>query len=329
MSFVIRGTALRRIAAAVALACLCTQAFAQMPARPYTERAYDPPVGSRWAVVSRTDTEENRAPDPNSTRRLETRNEFSIDEKLADGFRISFVMREIKMTGTAPTNAIAEKAFGAIKDIVIRGRTNAAGKPLAVENIDEVKSNVSVVVANLVRAFDKNPKVAELLRQMLEGFMIVDGPQAAETYMEDMLVLAAGQSTGIMPGAVKRQDEAVPSPLGAGSIKSTLETRIESFDAATGNARYIRKRVFDPAAMKVVVVSLAEKMIAAAGSQTIPPDVLSQIRDVSLEIESEMVITVEGGMTRMIDDRSVTTARLMGRIMRKIEKKTMSVTRMN
>lgn len=318
---------LRRSLVAVAFVCLSAQAQAQN--RDWSERRYDPAPGSRWAVVSRTDTEENRGPEPTSTRRLETRNEFSIDEKLADGFRISYVMREIRLTGTAPTNAIAEKAFGAMKDIVIRGRTNAAGKPLAVENIDEVKSNVSVVVANLVRAFDKNPKVAELIRQMLEGFMIVDGPQAAETYMEDMLVLAAGQSTGIMPGAVKRQDESVPSPLGAGSIKSTLETRIESFDATAGNVRYIRKRVFDPAAMKAVVVSLTEKMIAAAGNQTIPPEVLSQIKDISLEIESEMVITVEGGMTRMIDDRSVTTARLMGRIMRKIEKKTMSVTRMN
>lgn len=318
---------LRALLVAVAFVGLSAQAEAQN--RDWSERPYDPAVGSRWAVVSRVDTEENLGPGPASTRRLETRNEFSIDEKLADGFRISYVMREIRMTGTAPTNAIAEKAFGAMKDIVIRGRTNAAGKPLAVENIGEVKSNVSVVVANLVRAFDKNPKVAELIRQMLEDFMIVDGPQAAETYMEDMLVLAAGQSTGIMPGAVKRQDEAVPSPLGAGSIKSTLETRIESFDAAAGNVRYIRKRVFDPAAMKAVVVSLTEKMIAAAGSQTIPPEVLSQLKDVSLEIESEMVITVEGGMTRMIDDRSVTTARLMGRVMRKIEKKTMSVTRMN
>ncbi len=295
-------------------------------AQKWTEPKYDPEVGSAWSVVSLTESEKSAPGGPLVTQKVRTRTEFTIDEKLASGFRISYVTREIKVDGNAPGGKIAEAAFSAMKDIVIRGRTDATGKPVVIENLDEVKSKMLDVIARLAQAFEKNPKVADLTRQILNGFLDVDATRAAEVYMDDMPLLAAGQNTGIMPGAVKRQDETVDSPLG-GFIKSSLETRLEWFDAAAGQVRYIRKRVFDPDSMKAVTLVLTEKMMAAGNGKPLPPDFLQQLKDISFSIENETVISVEGGMTRTIDDRSFTSARLMGHSMRKTEKKTVAVSR--
>ncbi|MDO9020464.1 MAG: hypothetical protein Q7V43_26295 [Myxococcales bacterium] len=313
-----------RPALAVVVA-LCLHSAAQ--AQTWKEPRYNPEIGSRWAVVSQSLSEEKRG-DQTVSNRIDTRTEFSIDEKLADGFRISYVTREIRLSGSAPGNAIAEKAFGAVKDIVIRARTDAAGKPLVVENLDEVKSSMRSVVASMAQSFDSNPKVAALIRQLMEGFLIVDGEQAAATYMEDLPQLAAGQSTGLILGEVKREDESVPNPLGGGAIKSRLETRLVTFDAAAGKARYVRNRMLDPEALKGTIATLVEKLAAAAGNQKVTPEVLLAIKDVSLIMDNKVTIDVEGGMTRAVEDRSVMTASLMGRQMRKVERKAVTVTRM-
>lgn len=307
------------------IAAMCLESAAQ--AQTWKEPRYNPEVGSRWAIVSQSLSEENRG-DKTVSNRIDSRTEFSIDEKLADGFRISYVTREIKLSGGAPGNAIAEKAFGSVKDIVIRARTDTAGKPLVVENLDEVKSSMRTMVASMAKSFDSNPQVAGLIRQLMEGFLIVDGEQAARTYMEDLPQLAAGQNTGLMPGAVKRDEESLPNPLGGDAIKSRLETRLLTFDAATGKARYVRKRMFDPDALKGTIAALAEKLSAAVGDKKVTPEVLKAIKDVSLAMDNDATIDVEGGMTRAVEDRSVTTASLMGRQMRKVERKTVTVTRM-
>jgi hypothetical protein len=79
-----RLTALFRPAlTAAALAFLCASA----PAQPHTERAYDPPVDSRWSIVTVSDSEDNRGAREKRDQHIRTRAELTIKEKLADGFR--------------------------------------------------------------------------------------------------------------------------------------------------------------------------------------------------------------------------------------------------
>ncbi len=318
----------RPLAGAVFGAAIFAVLSAPALAQTWSEPKYNPEVGSTWSVVSVSDSEDMRPGGQRLTQQIRSRTEFTIDEKLPDGFRISYVTREIKIVGNAPGNQIAEMAFSAMKDIVVHGRTDASGKPVAVENFDEVKSTMRTVIARMTQAFEKQPKVADVVRQMMSGILDVGPARAAEVYMEDLPPLAAGQTTGIVPGGVRRQNESTPSPIGAGAMKSTLETRLESFDAASGKARYVRKRVFDKDSMRTVVLALSEKLMSATDKKAQTPEILRQIKDISFDIESEAVISVEGGMTRRIDDRSVTTARLMGHQMRKVEKKTVAVTRL-
>lgn len=305
-----------------ALACLAAQSAA---AQKWTERPYNPPVGSKWQIVTQADADETRAAGERRTRQITTRAEFSIEEKLADGYRIAYVMREIKASGNVPGTDIAAAAFGAMKDIVIRARTDASGKPLVVENIDEVKATMSKVVERVASAFEKKPEVAALLRQMMNGVLIVDGAAAAGVYMEDMPVLAAGQNTGLQPGAARREEEQVPSPLGGAAIKSVLITRLTSWDDATGKARFTRTREMDREGLKEATIAIASRLITASGDKD-SSKIVEIMKQVSFGIDNEVVIDVEGGMTRAIEDRSTTQASVMGQTFRKVEKKVVTVT---
>jgi len=310
-----------RLALAVAaLACLCVQVLAQ----PWTERPYNPQIGSRWSIISQTDSEEVRPGGPPRDQHVRVRGEFSIDEKLPDGFRITYVNRELSITGTAPGTEMANVAFGAMKDIVIHARTDAAGKPIAVENLAEVKASMRIVVARMVEGFKQNPKVGEVVGQMMQGLLNVEGADAARTYIDNLTTLAAAQNAGLKPGAVARNEEKVANPFGGAPLRSTLITRLVSWDDATGSARISRRRDMDIDDLKAMSIAIARKLSAAAEDK-ITPQMIELMKQIDIRIESEELIDVRDGMAYAIEDTSTTTASVMGQTQRKVEVKRVSV----
>lgn len=322
-----RFATLRRTLAVCAIGCVLAQGASAQSAKPWTERPYNPPVGSKWSIVSDSFSEETLAKGEKRTRKLGMISELTIEERLADGFRVSYVNRDLQVTGNAPGIEIAAAAFGAMKDIVVRGRTDASGKPLAIDNLPEVKTSMRVVVDRMSVAFQKNPKVAALIKQIMEGLLMVDGPLAATTYMEDLPGLAVGQSNGLKPGMVKRENEQVQSPVGNLPIKSVLTTRLESWDDATGKARFVRRSEMDPESLKQATLALVRQFSTAA-SDKVTPEVLALMKDITFAIDNVTTIDVQDGMTVAIDDRSTTSAKLMGHSVSKVEKKTVKVTRL-
>ncbi len=302
-----------------------TAALAQ--SGPWTERAYNPPVGSKWSIVSVSEGEEIRPPNGNRTQTIRTVSELTIDEKLADGFRVSFVTRDLQMTGNTPGLEIAATAFGAVKNIVVRARTDAAGKPVSVENLDEVKSVLKTVIDKVVESAKSNPQVAAVIRQMLEGMLVVDDKAAVKALMEDPIALSGGQGTGLKPGAVKREADDLPSPLGGGVLKSTLITRLSQWDDKAGTARVTRVREMDADALKAVVVAIARKLSAAA-SDKVTPEVIEMMKKVSMDITSTTQYDTRDGMTMAIEDTGTTTASVTGITFKKFEKKMVTVTPM-
>jgi hypothetical protein len=309
------------LAALAAIAFLCAQAMAQ----PYTERAYDPPVGSRWSIVSFSDSQDNRGAGEKRNQQIRTRAVLTIEEKLADGFRISYVNREMEVTGNTPGTEIAATAFGAVKGIVVRARTDKSGKPIAVENLDEVKSTLRTVIDRMVKAFEQKPQVAGFVRQMLEGFLVADEKSAASALMEDLPLLAAGQNTGLKPGEVRREQDEMPNPLGGGAIKSSLTTRISEWNDKASSVRITRKRDMDAEALKTVTLDLARKL-AAVSDGKITPEMLQMMKQITFTTDSTTLIDVRDGMTSSIEDSSTTAISLMGQSMSKVEKKLVSVT---
>jgi hypothetical protein len=292
-------------------------------AQSWTEQPYDPPVGGRWQILSQTDSEENRAAGEKRDQHLTVRSELTIEEKLADGLRISFVTREITARGNAPGTELAATAFGAMKDIVIRARTDRSGKPVEVENLEELRTTMRSVIDRMVTGL-KNPQVAAVIKDMLEKTILVEGREAARTYIEDVPLLAVAQNTGLAAGAGRRETEEVPNPLG-GTIKSTVTTRLESWDAAAGTARYVRTRDTDPEAVRAFALALVRKIMPAAGND-ITPKMIEVMEQIKFDMSSRASFDVEAGMTRRVEEVSTITVNLMGRSMTKTDKKVIQVT---
>jgi len=304
-----------------ALAMVCAPAGAQT----FNERLYDPPVGSRWQIVSQTDSNQSGDIGTSRDQHVHSLSEFTIAEKLPDGFRVIFINRGITISGSAPGTDIAGKAFAAMKDIEVHARTDRNGKPVAIDNLDEVKAKMRIVIERLTESLASQPKVAALIKQMLEGFLIVDGAEAARLYIEEVPLLASAQNTGLKPGAVRREQDNVEAPLGGGTIKATVTTRLTSWDDKAGTARYTRTRETDHDAMQAFIMTLVQKL-AAASSDKDMPKVLEMMKQVSFDMTSETTIDVEGGMARAVNERDTMTAQLMGHKMNKLETKTTIVT---
>lgn len=310
---------------AAALALLSSGALAQT----YTERPYNPPAGSKWQIVADTTTAENRPGAGNRNERIQTRAELVIDEKLPEGFRVTYTNRSIDVSGNAPSTKLVGDAYSAMRDIPIRGRLDKAGRPVEVENLAEVKTTMRGVVEKIVAKFDSNPKAAALIAQMFRGLLDVEGRDAAAIYLEELPQLAAVQNIGLQPGNVRKDTESNPSPIGNVTFKTILTTRLDSFDDKAGHARFIRKREYDKESLRDAIMDMARKLAAVGDDKTIPPEAIEMIKKVNFTIEGETVYNVDNGMTVWIDDREFTTASVMGTTFTKQQKKTVAVTRQN
>src|SRR5579864_3430422 len=98
---------------------------------------YDPPVGSRWSIVSEGKEEKIQDGKSVETTTFTRKEELTIVEKTATGFRVSTVLRAADFHGgKAETGANA--LLGALRDVVIRGVVDQSGKPIRIENLEEV-----------------------------------------------------------------------------------------------------------------------------------------------------------------------------------------------
>lgn len=309
----------------VILALLAAPAVAQT----YTERSYNPPVGSKWQIVSDTASTENR-PGGNREERIQMRAELSIDEKLPDGFfRVTYITRSIDISGNTPTSKLIGDAYSAMRDIPIRGRLDPAGRPVGVDNLAEVKTTMRGVVDKIVGKFDSNPKAAAFMRQVLQSLIDVEGRDAATTYLEELTPLAVVQNVGLKPGDVRKDTESNPNPIGGKPFKTVLTTRLDSYDDKAGKARFLRKREFDKDSLREAITDIVSKLAAVGDNKTITPEMVEMMKKINFSIEGETVYDVDNGMTVRIDDREFTTASVMGTTLTKQQKKTIAVTRQN
>ncbi|MGB6634166.1 MAG: hypothetical protein WBF12_00670 [Bradyrhizobium sp.] len=111
------------------------------------EPVYDPPVGSRWVIVSEIRGEETR-PEGSTTSVVRTRAELTVEEKTPDGFHVSWVQRGATVEGNARNLSLRRAYAGVLENVVIRASTDSAGKPLRIDNLDEAR----VAMRRLVEA---------------------------------------------------------------------------------------------------------------------------------------------------------------------------------
>lgn len=229
----------------------------------WVERPFDPPVGSRWIIQSEGTSEDNRDGHVQRSVTKET-SELTIEQKIADGFRITFVVRNAVYEGDARTAALMGPMTRVLENLVVHATTGPNGMPMRVENLDEVLAASRAAIDRLTAPLASTPEEAATLRKMATAMLIADDERAPKIYLATLATLALGQNTGLRPGETRHADEAI-NPFGGAPIKSNTTLRIDRADPATGNVRLIRTRAFDSDAMKEFLSRLAQQMSGGDG----------------------------------------------------------------
>jgi hypothetical protein len=265
----------------------------------------DRPDGSRWA----------------DTR---SRGELTIEAKTADGYKVDFISREIAVDGNTPGIDIVKRVLPLFENIDVHGRLDAAGKPVSVDNLDEVTQKTRAAFEPIVKTFEGQDKAVAFMRAIFDSMINVSPAEAARIQLNEVNELSAGQNTGLKPGESLQSTISTASPLGGASITTALTTRIGSYDAKTGAVTYVVSSAMDPDAMKAFASAAMEKLGAAKGQFT-AQQAVEVIKAMTVTIDGETTIKVEGGIARSLREDSKTTLKAMGYTLTKTSVETISL----
>jgi hypothetical protein len=289
----------------------------------WVERPFDPPTGSRWIIQSNETTEENRDGRVQTSAMTMT-SELTIEQKIADGFRITYVVRNAAYEGDARTAALIGPVTKTLESLVVHATTAPNGMPLRVENLEEVQATARTAIDNLTAALASKPEEAAILRQIATRMLISDDKQAPTVYLASLATLALGQNTGLRPGETRRNDDDVANPFSGAPIKSNTMLRIDSADPVTGNVRYIRTRTFDSDAIKEFLSRLAQQLGRVSQDAQRFDNLMKQF---TMTLDSRTEMDVEEGMTCALRQEDTATAGTPGHSIVKHGHKLMTVTR--
>ncbi|HLI99403.1 MAG TPA: hypothetical protein VKT76_06790 [Bradyrhizobium sp.] len=289
------------------------------------ERAYDPPVGSRWIIESETRGREMR-PEGTATSLVKTRAELTVEQKTADGFRMSYINRGAIIEGNARDLPLRRAYMKAIESVTIRLTTDLAGKPLRIDNLDEARAAVRRAAENLSTQFDNGPAARALLDQLVAELTDLDDDQAASVYAGNLSLLSSAQSTGMKRGEVRLASKPVESPLGGDALKSNERFELIEANAATGRLKFVSATSLDPASLKDYMQSLARGLLAATVESVAAEQIDRLAASMTFSLDRRAEFEVTGGMTRRIVERSTTVIRGMEQNLTQAEERIITVT---
>jgi hypothetical protein len=287
------------------------------------EPVYDPQVGSRWTVETEARSEEVR-PEGTATSLIRTRGELTIEQKTADGFRISYVQRDATVEGNARSVPLSRAYMKVLENIVIRASTDSAGKPLRIDNLDEAKVAMRDAASGLTEQFDRRPATRALFDQLMSELVEVGAENAASVYVDALAVLAVAQNTGMKAGDFKQVTKPAENPLGGDALKST--ERFELVDADAARLKFVSVTSVDAADMNEFMQSFARGLLAASGDSVTPERVRQLVNSMVFSFDKRAEFEVEGGMTRKVAENSRTVFRGLEQNLIQTDMRTITVT---
>jgi hypothetical protein len=287
------------------------------------EPVYDPQVGSRWTVETEARSEEVR-PDGTATSLTRTRGELTIEQKTADGFRVSYVQRDATVEGNARSVPLSRAYMKVLENVVIRASTDPAGKPLRIDNLDEAKAAMRDAASGLTEQFDRRPATRALFDQLMSQLVEVGAENAASVYVDALGVLAVAQNTGMKAGDFKLVTKPAENPLGGDALKST--ERFELVDADAARLKFVSVTSVDAADMNEFMQSFARGLLAASGDSVTPERVRQLVNSMVFSFDKRAEFEVEGGMTRKVAENSRTVFRGLEQNLIQSEMRTITVT---
>ena len=302
-------------------------AFVMFDATPSiaAEKVYDPAAGSRWIVETETRGEEVR-PDGTATSLTRTRAELTIEQKTADGFRISYVHRGATIEGNARSVPLRRAYMKVLENVVIRASTDASGKPLRIDNLDEARDRMRSVASELVGQFDQRPAVRALFDQLTAELIEVDTGHAAAVYLDAPGTLAIAQNTGMKPGEFRQVIKPAENPLGGDALKSNVRFELVDADAAGSRLKFVNVTSIDPAALNEFMNDFARSLLAASGDSVTPALVNRLVSSMVFSFDKRAEFDVEDGMTRKVAENSTTVFRGMEQNLIQTDARTITVT---
>lgn len=287
-----------RVSVFISIHVLMLAAVLTVAATAHADLLYDPSVGSRWVIQrdlhkEETSHENGKTSVQKSTLKITA--ELTVTGKTPGGFQVTYARRKSSYDGE---NAGAMRAsLAALENIEMRTTTDLTGKPLRVENYEDIKAGVRKMIDTLAATQDR--ETAAALRTMLSGMTQIDGVKAAELYLDELGDLAAGQNTGLKAGESRQTTVTLPNPMGPGFVSNRTLAMV-SADPAKGDARLVLTEVQDPESIRAFIVHL----LKSSGGN--PDD--AKAMELSLEVKTD--IDVAGGMTRSLKRESTTSNRI-------------------
>ena len=290
------------------------------------EVVYDPPVGSRWIVETETRGEETR-PEGSTTSLVRTRAELTVEQKMADGFRVSWVQRGASVDGNARSVPLQRAYAGVLENVVMRVSTDSSGKPLRIDNLDEAKAAMRRSADAIAPEFADMPARRALFDQLMAELTDVRAERAASVYVSALTLLAAAQNTGLkQPRDFRQTSRPAENPLGGDALKSNERFELTGADAA-GRLTFVNVTSIDAASMNDFMQSFARSLLAASGDSVTPERVKLLVQSMVFSFNKRAEFEVEDGVTRKVSEKSTTVFRGMEQNVTQAETRTIAVTR--
>jgi len=286
---------------------------------------YDPPVGSRWIVETESRGEEVR-PDGNATSLIRTRAELTVEQKTADGFRISYVQRGATVEGNARSVPLQRAYMQVLENVVIRASTDLAGKPLHIDNLDEARAAMRGAADTLAEQFTGRPAARALFDQLMSELVEVEAERVASVYVDAPAVLAIAQNTGMARGEFRQVAKPAENPLGGDALKSTERFELVDADAVATRLKFVNVTSIDAASMNDFMQSFARSLLAASGDSVTPERVKWLVNSMVFAFDKRAEFEVEDGMTRKVSEKSTTVFRGMEQNLTQTDLRTITVT---
>lgn len=267
------------------------------------ERPYNPAVGSRWTIQSQS-TEED---DDNGTIAVSTTKftaQLKIDARTPEGFKVVFIRTDSSYDGDPEAASVERAALIAQQGVIYDVVSDAAGKPVRVENLDQAITVRKMVINGIIDA-PQDPNVQKAARQMLNALLKVDASNAAEEVLSPLPDLATAQNTGLKPGEERRS---IIAPRSAAGFAKTSSLSLVNFDATSGEAHLRRSTTADPESMRAMMTGLYGTMSATDPTEV--AKLIDAVKHMELSQVDQVDFDVIDGMTRRMESVSTTRRRL-------------------
>jgi hypothetical protein len=284
----------------------------------WVEPKFNPPLGSRWVVERQLDVEKNSGGAMVGYTQKD-KALLTIEAKTDTGFVVTYTRQEMSFEGD-PVGAARERIqYQALQGLTVRIDTDESGKPVRIENWDEVKAALKRA-AQTEPVTTANPEILAKARELSERALSVDDKQAAELFLDDLPTLAMSQNTGVKPGEIRKTVVPVANAFKA-AVNKTVMMSIGEDDPEAGKVRYLLTETFDPESMKALV----SEAVAGLKTSAMAGAVDQALKSMTVSAVTRAELYVEDGMTRELREEAVTSFRGPGSISVDTEDKLVTV----